>query len=202
MKPTTLFFLRHGEVHNPQDIVYARLPRFRLSERGRQEAETTAKFLRRERLSAIYASPMLRARQTARIVRAHHPAAPLHISKHLLEIKTSYQGAPRSEMIKIDWDFYNHRKPGDESLADILARLQTQLQVTLKRHPGEKVMWVAHGDPVIIFTLWGQGRPLSEVRNFKGSSYIGHASVTKFVFESGRALPLSVEYFDPNKSGK
>lgn len=199
MKPTTIFFLRHGEVHNPQDVLYARLPRFRLSERGKQEAATTAKFLRREPIRALYSSPMLRARQTAKIVQNYHPDAPLRISKHLLEVKTSYQGSPRMELQKINWDFYNQRRDGDESRDDVLARLLQQLQLTLKRHHGEQIIWVAHGDPVIFFTLWGQGRPLTDVRIYKGATYIGHASVTKFVFEQGRELPVSVEYFDPNK---
>jgi broad specificity phosphatase PhoE len=199
MKSTTLFFLRHGEVHNPQDILYARLPRFRLSERGRQEAEITAKFLRHEPIRVIYSSPMLRARQTAKIVQNYHPDAPVRVSQQLIEVKTSYQGSPRAEMQKIDWDFYTHRRDGDESLDGILARLRKQLDLTLKRHHGEKVVWVAHGDPVIIFTLWGQGRPLTDIRTYKGATYIGHASVTQFVFEPGRELPVSVEYFDPNK---
>lgn len=199
MKSTTLFFVRHGEVHNPNEVLYGRLPRFRLNENGVRQAQTTAKFLRRERVSVIYSSPMLRARQTAKLLQNYHPAAPVRYTQNLIEVKTSYQGSPRSEMQKINWDFYSHRKPGDESLEDILARLQKQLRITLRQHHGEKAIWVAHGDPVIIFTLWGQQRPLSDLRMFKGHTYIGHASVTKFVFEQGRELPVSVEYFDPNK---
>ena len=76
---------------------------------------------------------------------------------------------------------------------------QQQARLTLRRHAGESVVWVAHGDVVIIATLWGRGMPLTELSNYKGANYIGHASVTKFVFEPGRDLPVSVEYVDPNK---
>ena len=167
MKPTTVFFVRHGEVYNPKDIVYLRTPRFRLSERGRQEVETTALVLR---------------------------------PKYINELRSSFQGVPRAEMNALSWNFYDNRKhPDDESREDVLARVQQQIRLTLRRNAGEAVVWVAHGDIVIITTLWGRGQPLSALSNFKGANYIAHASVTKFVFEPGQALPLSVDYFDPNQ---
>jgi broad specificity phosphatase PhoE len=200
MQPTTIFFVRHGEVYNQKDILYARLPRYKLSEKGRQEVQLTAKFLRRESIDVIYSSPMLRARQTAQIIREFHPDAPLHLSKYLNEIRTSYQGATREVLNSIDWDFYDHRlSDDDETREQILERLQQQLRLTLRRHAGGKVVWVAHGDLVIVFTLWGKGMPLGALRDFKGSNYIGHGSVTRFVFDAAHELPLSVAYFDPAK---
>ena len=200
MKPTTIFFVRHGEVHNPKDIVYLRTPRFRLSERGRQEVETTALFLRHEPIRMVYSSPMLRARQTAATIQNYHPTAPLRISKYINELQSSWQGVSRAEMDALSWNFYdNRRHPDDESREDVLARVQQQLRLTLRRHSGESVVWVAHGDIVIIATLWGRGLPLSALSNYKGANYIAHASVTKFVFEHGHEVPLSVEYFNPNQ---
>jgi broad specificity phosphatase PhoE len=199
MKQTTLYFVRHGEVYNPKDILYARLPRFRLSERGVQEAETTAKYLKPRPITTLYSSPMLRARQTAKIIQNYHPAAPLHISRRLIEVKTSYQGEPRAVMQEIGWDFYdNRRQPDDETREDILARMLKELAVTRAKHAGQEVVWVAHGDPVIILTLWGKGRPLTDLANYKGHTYIGHGSVTTFTFEPGQALPVNVEYTSPN----
>ena len=200
MKPTTVFFVRHGEVYNPKDIVYLRSPRFRLSERGVQEVETTARYLRKEPISVIYSSPMLRARQTAKILQNYHPTAPIHISRYINELKSSWQGSSRDAMNQIDWNFYDNRQhPADETREDVAARVQQQARQTLRRHGGESVVWVAHGDVVIIATLWGKGLPLTDLAKYKGANYIGHASVTKFVFEPGRELPVSVEYVDPNK---
>lgn len=199
MKPTTLHFVRHGEVYNPKDILYARLPRFRLSERGVHEAEAAAQYLKPHAITAVYSSPMLRARQTAKIIQNYHPAAPLCISRRLTEVKTSYQGEPRAAMQAIDWNFYdNPRQPDDETRDDVLARLLKELAVTRAKHAGQEVVWVAHGDPVIILTLWGKGRPLTDLANYRGHTYIGHASVTTFTFEPGQALPVNVEYTNPN----
>jgi broad specificity phosphatase PhoE len=200
LKPTTVFFVRHGEVHNPGDIVYLRSPRFRLSERGVQEVETTAQLLRNEPIRVIYTSPMLRARQTAKILQNYHPDAPIRVSRYINELKSSWQGTPHTEMDKIDWNFYDHRQQqDDETREEVLARIQKQVRLTLRRHSGEAVAWVAHGDLVIMSTLWGKGLPLTMLRTYKGPTYIGHASVTKFVFEPGKELPVSVEYCDPNK---
>jgi broad specificity phosphatase PhoE len=200
VKQTTVYFVRHGEVYNPKDIVYLRTPRVHLSERGVQEVEATAQFLRHEPVRMIYSSPMLRARQTAAIIQNFHPAAPVHISKFINEIKSSWQGTPRTEMDAINWNFYDNRQnPDDESRENVLARIQKQVRLTLRRNAGESVVWVAHGDIVIIASLWGRGQPLSAIDNYRGPTYIGHASVTRFVFEPGRDLPVSVDYFEPNK---
>ena len=103
-------------------------------------------------------------------------------------------------MNALSWNFYDNRKqPDDESREDVLARVQRQVRLTLRRNAGEAVVWVAHGDIVIIATLWGKGQPLSALSNYKGANYIAHASVTKFVFEPGQELPVSVDYFDPNQ---
>lgn len=42
MVTTTIHLLRHGEVHNPQGILYGRADGYHLSERGRQMAQRVA----------------------------------------------------------------------------------------------------------------------------------------------------------------
>src|SRR5262249_56679907 len=74
---TTLYFVRHTEVHNPRDLFYGRLPRFRISARGREQAERVADYLADEPIVAVYTSPLLRARQTAQVIAARHPGVPL-----------------------------------------------------------------------------------------------------------------------------
>ena len=90
-------------------------------------------------------------RQTAQIIGAYHPQAPIHIAKYLNEIQTAYQGTSRDEVSKIDWNFYDNRlQESDETREQVLARVQKQLRLTLRRHAGQKVVWVAHGDLVIM----------------------------------------------------
>lgn len=62
-----IHLIRHGEVDNPDGILYGRLPGFQLSARGREMAELAAKHVLEEgrAVAALYASPLLRARQSA-----------------------------------------------------------------------------------------------------------------------------------------
>ena len=74
MSSAIVHLLRHGQVHNPDRIVYGRLPEFRLAERGQEMARVAAQSLaqRRDeqgaRIVHLVASPLLRTRQTAQPV--------------------------------------------------------------------------------------------------------------------------------------
>jgi len=70
--------LRHGEVENPEKILYGRQPGWRLSSRGQEMAQVVADWSSNLDLGAIHASPLQRAQETA---------API-AAKHNLQIKT------------------------------------------------------------------------------------------------------------------
>ena len=64
--------LRHGEVFNPDGILYGRLPGFRLSENGSRQAKIVAGVLADADLAVVLASPMQRAQETAAPIAAAH----------------------------------------------------------------------------------------------------------------------------------
>ncbi|HWH30457.1 MAG TPA: histidine phosphatase family protein, partial [Mycobacteriales bacterium] len=61
---TTVHFLRHGEVHNPDLVLYGRLPGFRLSEDGLQMAKDAADALKDRDVVHLVSSPLQRAQET------------------------------------------------------------------------------------------------------------------------------------------
>lgn len=65
MTTTTVHLVRHGEVHNPERILYGRLPGYRLSDRGQQMASLVGEHLAESDIALVRSSPMLRAQQTA-----------------------------------------------------------------------------------------------------------------------------------------
>lgn len=65
MTKTVVHVLRHGEVHNPQGILYGRLPGFVLSPLGEQMAKVAAQALDGHDVTHLVSSPMERAQQTA-----------------------------------------------------------------------------------------------------------------------------------------
>lgn len=69
---TTVHLLRHGEVHNPDKVLYGRLPGYRLSELGHEMANRAAEALTHRDITVVTASPLERAQQTAAPVAAVH----------------------------------------------------------------------------------------------------------------------------------
>ncbi|HEV6951976.1 MAG TPA: histidine phosphatase family protein [Promicromonospora sp.] len=67
MVSTTVHLLRHGEVHNPDGILYGRLPGYRLSDRGQAMAKLVAEHLTStgRDVVRVVASPLQRAQETA-----------------------------------------------------------------------------------------------------------------------------------------
>jgi broad specificity phosphatase PhoE len=57
--------VRHGEVFNPDHILYGRLDGYHLSELGERMAAAAAESMATRPITALYASPLLRAQQSA-----------------------------------------------------------------------------------------------------------------------------------------
>jgi probable phosphoglycerate mutase len=160
---TTVIFVRHGNVHNPGNLIYGRLPRFRLSKRGHEDLERTGRFLAEEPIAAIYTSPLLRARQSAAILARHHPRVPVRRCTWLAEVSTSWQGESNKVVQETHgFSFYDPPKAeGDETILDVFNRMNRALQLVLRRHWGATTICVSHGDPIKILRVGHSGRPLT-----------------------------------------
>jgi probable phosphoglycerate mutase len=200
-KPTTILLVRHAEVHNPDGILYGRLPRYGLSELGRRQAGVTARVLAEEPVSLIYTSPQLRARQTAGIIARAHPGIPVRVTALLAEVLTSWQGRPFSDLEKIGFDFYgNPLSEQDETLEKLWHRIEKFVRRTVRRHAGQTVVGVTHGDFIVLARSVYSGLPLSVASMRAPHVYPGHGSITKLTFgpDLPGTYPISVEYYDPN----
>ncbi|MGZ4531393.1 MAG: histidine phosphatase family protein, partial [Mycobacteriaceae bacterium] len=62
---TIVHLVRHGEVHNPEGVLYGRLPGFTLSDVGKSQAKTVASALDNHDITYVVASPLQRAQETA-----------------------------------------------------------------------------------------------------------------------------------------
>ena len=96
----TVHLVRHGEVHNPQHVMYGRLPGYRLSQHGQAQAQAAAQWLKSRPLAALHASPMQRARETAFILAAQNGDLPVHIDERLIEVNTPFEGRPLRELLR------------------------------------------------------------------------------------------------------
>ena len=146
---TKISLIRHGLVHNPAEVYYGRLPGYGLAALGRAQAAAAGDYLAGAGIVAVYHSPMLRAFQTAEIVRSRCAAdAPLVECDLLNEIHSPFDGLAATEMEKRDWNFYDEINPPYEQPADIVARLLRFFDLARQRHPGHHVIGVSHADPI------------------------------------------------------
>ena len=83
--------MRHGEVENPDGVLYGRLPGYHLSELGRQMADRVAEHLADRDITHVVASPLERAQETAApIAKAH--GLDLATDERLIEADNVFQG--------------------------------------------------------------------------------------------------------------
>lgn len=188
---TTIDLIRHADVHNPDDVFYGRLPRFRLSRLGREQAARTAAVLAALPVAAVYTSPLLRARQTAAIIAATHPARPPVVrSRLLIEVRSHWQGRPSAALAAIGFDFYAHAAAGDETIPEIFARMERLVRRLLRRHAGGHVVCVSHADPIAIASAGFAGRPLVSASIRGRADYPAKGSITRLVFAGPDLAPV------------
>ena len=155
--PTVLSFVRHGQVSNPDNIFYGRLPGFGLNDRGRREAQAAGRVLQRTAVAALFSSPLLRARQTAREIIAFHQHLRLRTSRLLTEVFSAYEGHPASEIQALNDDIYSGAAPQFEQPPDICRRVFTLMQRIRKHYPSQHTVAVTHGDIIAFALLHAKG---------------------------------------------
>ena len=187
---TLVIFVRHGHVHNPADVIYGRMPRMRLSQRGHDDIERTAQALAAERIAAIYTSPLLRARESAARIARSHPGVPVHRTIRLIEVRTSWQGESNKIQEKIrGFSYYDPPKhPDDETIRDVFDRMNDALRAAARRSPGVTTVCVSHGDPIKILRIGYSGMALTP--NRVRAPDPGQASLVAFNFWHPDALPV------------
>ncbi len=193
---TIIHFVRHGQVHNPQRLLYGRLPRFPLSAAGREEAEAAAIYLCRRPLAAVFSSPRLRALQTARIIASHHPGLRVRISHLLDETHTPHEGRPLAELEASGWDMFTNIPPHYEQPEDIFNRAQRFIRWVRRRFPHGEVVAVSHGELLLWMHLWVRGLPFTLETQFLIDPFPETASITTLTFADEREVP-TLTYYRP-----
>lgn len=136
-----------------------------LDSTGQAQARALAVRLRQEPLATLYASPLLRARETI-VPLAAERATPIQSHEGLLDINYGrFQGLTHSDAastypeISSRWRLTpgKVRFPEGEGLADVQARLLDLLDELVARHPGETIVLVGHQivNKVLVCTLLG-----------------------------------------------
>ena len=187
---TSLYLVRHGQVHNPEKIFYGRLPGFGLDGPGREQARRAGLALAVVKLAAIFSSPLLRARQTARELLAGHPALKPRLSGLLTEVYSAYEGGPQAAVNALKDDIYTGAAPEFEQPEHIVARALKFLRRVRGEYAGGRVAAVTHGDVIAFLALWATGLPRTPEYKLRLSAtgaldgYPAHGSLTTLTFRT------------------
>ncbi|MBS3926903.1 MAG: histidine phosphatase family protein [Nitrosarchaeum sp.] len=153
----SVIFLRHGQAkNNIERILTGRTPNIPLTEKGIEQAEKTAKFLEQMNISAIYSSPIERAKHTAEIV-AKHNSLDVSIDDRLIELDMGkFTGVPYDEIFtshgNVFMKFYNGELEiahnGVETFSEVKKRVLSIVDHVVEKHPDQNVVLVTHMDPI------------------------------------------------------
>ena len=157
---TRISLVRHGRVHNPGGVFYGRLPGFGLGDLGRREARWAALALGEEPIAAMFSSPLLRARQTAREILRAHGHLRLRTSRLLTEVHNPYEGRSTAEVDSLEGDVYSGSGLEFEQPSDVFGRVERWTRRMRRQYAGRHVIAVTHGDPIAFLVLWAAGKPV------------------------------------------
>jgi broad specificity phosphatase PhoE len=195
---TTVHLLRHGEVYNPDHVLYGRLPGFRLSDLGVRQAQAAADWLATRDIGYLVASPLERAQQTAAPLAAATGLA-IATDERLIEADNKLQGRAVAGGKGLftdpaNWKFFvNPFRPSwGEPYVEIAARMTAAALAAAEQAGDRDAVCVSHQLPVVCARRRAEGQRLFHDPRKRQCSL---ASVTSLTVDGGRIV--GVRYHEP-----
>ncbi|MCV7192466.1 histidine phosphatase family protein [Mycolicibacterium brumae] len=183
---TLVHVMRHGEVHNPEKILYGRLPGYRLSDRGQAQAQAVAKWLAKNDITYIVASPLQRAQETAAPIAAEHGLT-IHTDDELIESENIFEGqrvSPGDGALRDPRNWKHLRDPitpsWGEPYRQIAARMMAAVDRARQAAVGHEAVCVSHQLPVETLRRALTG---SRLAHFPTHRQCNLASLTTFAYD-------------------
>lgn len=195
---TIVHLVRHGEVHNPDGILYGRIPGFRLSDRGQKQALVVAEHLRDRDVTHVVCSPLERARQTASPIADSH-RIDLTVDERLIEAGNVFEGQRVSVgdgALRDPRNWPKLRNPfrpsWGEPYLDIAHRMLAAVHRAREAATGHEAVCVSHQLPIVSVRRFVEGRRLWHDPRRRQCAL---ASITSLEFADEKLV--AVTYSDP-----
>lgn len=193
--------IRHGEVENPEKILYGRQPGWRLSARGQEMAEVIGQWSKSLDLGALHVSPLQRAQETAApIARAH--GLSITTDQKLIEAANIFEGKKfelGSGVLRhpAAWKhLYNPWKPSwGEPYEEQISRMLAAIFDAKKAAGTKDAIVVSHQLPIWILRSAIEGRRLLHDPRKRECTL---ASVTSIHFDD-EGMISGTSYSEPAK---
>lgn len=173
--------VRHGEAHNPDEVVYDSLPGFPLSDVGAAQARSVSRYLGSQPIVAVWSSPLQRALETAAAI-ANRCGLAVQVDDELIEwsLLSRWAGTPWAELPRAfpgELEAYLER-PRELELGETLDQLADRMVNSIRRinerSAAGDVVVVGHQDPIQAARFALTGRDLAGLHTDKPT----HASAT------------------------
>ncbi|HVE26388.1 MAG TPA: histidine phosphatase family protein [Sporichthya sp.] len=195
MSPHTIVHLvRHGLVHNPEGVLYGRLPGFHLSDVGVKMADRVAESFAGHDVAAVVSSPLERARETAAPI-AEAFDLEIVLDDRLLESVNYFEGktfgvGDGSLKNPRHWPrLWNPLRPSwGEPYEQIAARMLAAAAAARDLAPGREIVCVSHQLPIWIVRQKIEGNHLWHDPRKR---QCGLASITSIRYEGDKIRGLS-----------
>ncbi|MEU0340697.1 histidine phosphatase family protein [Streptomyces bobili] len=198
---TVVHLMRHGEVANPDGILYGRLAGYHLSDLGRRMADRVAEHLASRDVTYVCASPLERAQETATpIAKAH--GLDIATDARLIEAGNVFQGktfgvGDGALRRPGNWrHVYNPFKPSwGEAYVDQVVRMMGALDAAKDKACGHEAVLVSHQLPIWIVRSYVERRRLWHDPRKRQCTL---ASLTSFTYQGDTIV--SVGYSEPARA--
>ena len=190
---TVVHLLRHGEVHNPNGVLYGRLPGYHLSANGRMMADAAADFFAERPVAAVFASPLERAQETALPV-TERLGLEIVTDKRLIESVNVLEGKTvtlaQLALNPANWRYlWNPFRPSwGEPYPQVVTRMRQVIDRAREAAPGQEAVCVSHQLPIWVSRLAAEHRHLWHNPNNRQCAL---GSVTSFTFDGDELAGVS-----------
>jgi broad specificity phosphatase PhoE len=197
---TTVHLLRHGEVFNPEGVLYGRLPGYNLSDLGLEMADRAASALANRDIATVISSPMERAQQTATPIAASHNLE-IVTNPDLIEAENIFEGQRVSvgdgvlKQPKTWRHLWNPFKPSWGEPYDIVsARMNAAVESARLQAQGREAVLVSHQLPIWVARLAAEQRRLWHDPRSRQCTL---ASLTSLTFDNQDLIAIT--YSEPSR---
>jgi len=149
---STFLLIRHAEAESTNHTLNGRMPGVHLTETGQMQAVRLAERIRTMLVTAVYSSPLERARDTAAAI-SKELRLPVALRDGLAEVDCGdWSGQSFAELSDIPaWRWFNTFRsgtqiPGGEHILKVQCRVIEELNRIRHDHPEQTVAVVSHAD--------------------------------------------------------
>lgn len=197
-KTTVVHLVRHGEVYNPDKILYGRLPGWHLSERGQRQAAATASSFEGHDIRYFACSPLQRTQETSRPFTEVIGTKP-NLDEDLLEAGNTFEGLHIKGIDSALWNpkyWPRLRRPSvpswGEPYEEIADRMFHAIERAREAAEGAEAVLVTH--QLCIIAAQRRARYLKLAHN-PATRQCNLASVTSLIFVGDTIV--DVRYSEP-----